>query len=324
MSATDSPRPVVSLVFPAYNEVENAEAMLAFFAEVIENHPTYRFDMLVVDDGSSDGTAARLLELAGPADRITVVSLSRRFGSHAALSAGLAHAVGDAAITLSADRQEPLEAIGLFLTEWEAGADLVWGLRSVRVQQQRVQGGLAQSFSRVFQRNSDVPTYPADGPSQVLLSRAVIDTLTGMPEANRNLLAMAAWTGFEQRSIHYEQLPRPYGTSKWTFRMKLKLVMDSFIEFSRAPLDWILPAAFSLVALGLVLLLAGLVLALIALGLAGAVAAICGTVAIVGGLNLAGVGLLGEYVWRAGDDARRRPTYVVKAVTSAASPPTSR
>jgi dolichol-phosphate mannosyltransferase len=314
----------VSLVFPAFNELENTEEMVAFFGEIIEAHPKYDFEMVVVDDGSTDGTAERVLELAKPGDRIKVVRLSRRFGSHAALSAGLAHAVGDAAITLSADRQEPLAAIGAFLAEWEAGADLVWGLRSVRVQQQRVQGGLAQSFSRVFQRNSEVPTYPAEGPSQMLVSRAVIDTLTAMPEANRNLLAMAAWTGFEQRSIRYEQLPRPYGISKWTFRMKLKLVLDSFVEFSRAPLDWIIPVAGSLLAIGLALLLTGLVLGLMGMGGAGGVAAICGAVAVVGALNLGAIGLVAEYVWRAGDDARRRPTYVVRSVTEAASGKTGR
>jgi polyisoprenyl-phosphate glycosyltransferase len=321
MSAADSLRPVVSLVFPAYNELENTEAMVAFFAEVLKTHPDYRFEMVVVDDGSTDGTADHLLALAAPNDPITVVRLSRRFGSHAALSAGLAQATGDAAITLSADRQEPLEAIGAFLAEWKGGADLVWGLRSVRVQQQRVQGGLAERFSKVFQRNSEVPSYPAEGPSQVLVSRAVIDTLTAMPEANRNLLAMAAWTGFDQRSIRYEQLPRPHGTSKWTFRMKLKLVLDSFVEFSRALLDWIIPTAVGLVGLGGVLLVLALVLALFGLGGAGGVSAICGTVAVVGGLNLGALGLVAEYVWRAGDDARRRPTYVVKSVTAAGSKP---
>lgn len=321
MPQPDSPRKLVSLVFPAYNEVENTAAMVDFFREVSETYPDYAFEMVVIDDGSSDGTADNLISLARPDEPIRVASLSRNFGSHAALSAGLGQARGEAAITLSADRQEPLEAVGLFLAEWADGADLVWGLRSVRVQDKAVQGIFARSFAKVYQRNSELSTYPAEGPSQLLVSRAVIDTLNAMPEHNRNLLAMAAWSGFTQRRIAYEQLPRPHGTSKWTFQRKVKLVMDSFVEFSRAPLEWIIPAGVISGALGFVLLLVGLVLAVTTPGLAASTAAVCGTVLLVGGVNLFALGLLGEYVWRAGDDARRRPLYVIARVLDASGGP---
>ena len=289
--------------------------MVGFYREVATAYPDYRFEMVVVDDGSTDGTAERVIELAAGDSAVRVVSLSRNFGSHAALSAGLAQASGAAAITLSADRQEPLSAVGDFLQQWTAGADLVWGLRSVRVQQAGVQGAFARNFSQVFRRASDVPSFPAEGPSQMLVARPVIDTLNAMPEGNRNLMAMAAWSGFDQRSISYEQLPRPHGTSKWTFRRKVKLVFDSFVEFSRAPLALVMWAGVVLGALGLVALVVALVLAVLAAPGA-ATALICGTVLVVGALNLGAVALVAEYVWRAGDDARRRPLYIVKRVVS--------
>jgi dolichol-phosphate mannosyltransferase len=314
MSPPNASRRTVSLLFPAFNEFENAEGMVEFFRQVSDTYTSYLFEMVVVDDGSTDGTAERVWELVRPDEAVQVIRLSRNFGSHAALSAGLAHVSGDAAISLSADRQEPLEAIGDFLQQWADGADLVWGLRSVRAQQQRVQGSLAESFSKIFQRRSDVPTYPADGPSQALLSRRVIDALNAMPEVNRNLWALAAWTGFDQRSIRYEQLPRPYGTSKWTFTKKLKLVVDSFVEFSRAPLEWFVWAGGALVAIGVLLLIVALIAALTAAATVAVVATICGTVAVVGGINLTALGLLAEYVWRVGDDARRRPLYVIESV----------
>lgn len=317
MPSANDPRRVVSLLFPAFNEFENVQGMVDFFRQVGDTYPAYLFEMVVVDDGSTDGTARRVWELVRPDEAVQVIRLSRNFGSHAALSAGLAHVSGDAVISLSSDRQEPLEAIGDFLAEWADGADLVWGLRSVRAQQQRVQGSLAETFSKIFQRKSDVPTYPQDGPSQALLSRRVIESLNAMPEVNRNLWALAAWTGFDQRSIRYEQLPRPYGTSKWTFRKKLKLVVDSFVEFSRAPLQWFVWVGGVMLVIGVLLLVVALVAALTAAGTAAAVAAVCGTVAVVGGINLGALGLLAEYVWRVGDDARRRPLYVIESVRRA-------
>lgn len=316
MNHSDSPRPLVSLVFPAFNEVENVGAMVEFYREIVTTHPDYRFEMIVVDDGSTDGTAERVIALAAGDSSVRVVSLSRNFGSHAALSAGLAQASGAAAITLSADRQEPLSAIGDFLEQWTAGADLVWGLRSVRVQQAGVQGAFARNFSQVFRRTSELPNFPAEGPSQMLVARPLIDTLNSMPEGNRNLMAMAAWAGFDQRSISYEQLPRPHGTSKWTLRRKIKLVFDSFVEFSRAPLAVVLWTAVVLGVLGVIALLTALVMALLAAPGA-ATALICGTVLVVGALNLGAVALVAEYVWRAGDDARRRPLYVVKRIAEA-------
>ena len=171
-------------------------------------------ELVVVDDGSTDGTSEAFVDLTAHDEHAVVVSLSRNFGSHAALTAGLQECSGDAALTLSADRQEPLSAVVDFIGEWSDGADIVWGLRSTRAVG-KAAGGAATGFSASFSAHSDVPTYPAEGPSQVLLDRRVID-VSPHAEANRNLLAMIAWLGFDQRRICFEQLPRPYGTSKWT------------------------------------------------------------------------------------------------------------
>jgi dolichol-phosphate mannosyltransferase len=311
-----SRRELLSLIVPAYNERESVDDIVAFYREIRAAHRDLDFEMLVIDDGSTDGTAEGLLELATEEDDLRVISLSRNFGSHAAITAGFAHARGDAALTLSADRQEPLGAIAAFINEWRAGGEIIWGLRSVRATRRGLAESFATVFSKVFQANSDVPTYPREGPSQILASRGVLDALNAMPELNRNVLAMAAWVGFDQRKIFFEQLPRPHGVSKWTTRKKMKLVVDSFVEFSHAPLEWLAWVGLAIGAIGAASLLTALVLVFTPAAAGAGTALLAGLILAVGGMNLVGMGVLGEYVWRAGDDARRRPVYVVRAVRS--------
>lgn len=307
-------RDLLSLVVPAYNERESVSDIIEFYREIRRTYTELDFELIVVDDGSDDGTAEALHELVRADDDVRVLSLSRNFGSHAAITAGFAHSRGAAALTLSADRQEPLDAIGAFIAEWRDGGELIWGLRSVRATRKGLTESFATAFSRVFQSNSDVPTYPREGPSQILAVRGVLDALAQMPELNRNILAMAAWTGFDQRKIFFEQLPRPHGVSKWTTRKKMKLVVDSFVEFSHAPLEWIAWVGLVLGALGAFLLLTALVLVFTPASAGADTAVITGTVLAVGGMNLVAMGVLGEYVWRAGDDARRRPVFIVRTI----------
>ncbi|KQZ08736.1 family 2 glycosyl transferase [Agromyces sp. Root1464] len=314
-----SARTKLSLVVPAYNEHEAAQEIVDFYRQIRATHPDHEFELIVVDDGSSDGTADAIAAVFDSDDDARVVSLSRNFGSHAAITAGFAHATGDAALTLSADRQEPIESIASFIAEWTAGADIVWGLRSVRATKRGMSESFATGFSKVYQRYSDVPSYPSEGPSQILVARSVLDVLNEMPELNRNVLAMAAWTGFDQRRVYFEQLPRPHGASKWTSKKKMKLVVDSFVEFSHAPLQWLAFAGVTLGALGVLALLGSLVLVFTPASGGAGWLMVAGLVLAVGGFNALATGVLGEYVWRAGDDARHRPAFIVKSVTGPSS-----
>lgn len=311
MSGQTSGQPKLSLVIPAYNEQESAGEIVEFYREIAAAHPELDVELVVVDDGSTDGTADALRAVLSDEDQAIVISLSRNFGSHAAITAGLAHCTGDAALTLSADRQEPLSAVAAFVDEWRSGADIVWGLRSVRATRKGAAESFATGFSKVFNRSSVVPTYPAAGPSQIMVTRRVMDVLATMPENNRNVLAMIAWVGFEQRHVYFEQLPRPHGVSKWTSAKKLKLVIDSFVEFSSAPIRWLTVGGVALGAIGVLLLLLALVLVFFPDAPSGTTL-ISGLVLAVGGANIVALGVVGEYVWRAGDDARKRPVFIVK------------
>jgi dolichol-phosphate mannosyltransferase len=310
---TSTRKPVVTILAPAYNEAENAKGLVGFFREIRESKPEFDFELIVVDDGSQDGTAQLVLDELTDADTARVVTLSRNFGSHAAITAGLEMARGDCVITVSTDLQEPLSAIHDFLNQWRAGADIVWGLRRTRSVPKGMSNLLSRTFSKIFHKLSEIPTYPKDGPSQVLLARQVIDTLNDMPERNRNIFGMVAWVGFTQRTIEFDQLPRPAGKSKWTGKKKIRLLLDSFVEFS--------PAPFLITAVG-GMLIAGIgVLAAIVLTIVGLAAGasvgwglVIAAVFFIGGLQLLVIGGFGEYLWRAGDDARRRPIYVLRGV----------
>jgi dolichol-phosphate mannosyltransferase len=307
-------RPLVTLIAPALNEAENAAGLVKFFREIRLAHPSLDFELVVIDDGSTDDTVKQVLGALGDGDTARVASLSRNFGSHAALSAGFALSRGDAALTISTDLQEPLEAIGRYLEAWQAGHDIVWGLRKTRAVPKGFGNFLSRQFSSVFNRMSEIPGYPKQGPSQVLISRRVIDVLNQLPERNRNILGMVAWVGFPQTSIEFEQLPRPAGKSKWTTGKKIRLVVDSFVQFSSAPFLIAFLMGLTICGIGFLLGLGLLIAALVTWSAPVGWALVIACVFLLGGLNLSALGGFGEYLWRAGDDARRRPVYVMQSV----------
>lgn len=307
-------RKLVTLIAPAFNEAENAAGLVNFVREIRVAHPDLDFELVVVDDGSTDGTSEILLAALGEGDVARVATLSRNFGSHAAITAGLALSRGDCAMTLSTDLQEPLEAISRFLAEWRAGNDIVWGVRDTRAVPKGLGNALSRWFSNVFHRMSSIPSYPKEGPSVILVSRRVIDQVNQMPEANRNVFGIFAWVGFTQTTIRFEQLPRPAGKSKWTNKKKIRLVVDSFVEFSAAPFLIAFLMGLGILGLGLAGLLATLIVALATLSAPVGWLLVLSTVFLLGGLNMATLGGFGEYLWRAGDDARRRPVYILSGV----------
>lgn len=311
----DSPavraRPTVSVVVPVFNEQENVGPMYSALREMAESQPGNEFEFLFVDDGSSDATYVRALELNACDGRVKVVKLSRNYGSHIAAAAGLQLCSGDSAVIMAGDLQDHPREIPRFIEKWREGYHVIWGVRATRKE-----GRLDRFLSRLFAvtiRRVALPNYPPGGTgSFCLIDRRVVDALNSFPERNRMTFGLILLAGFSQTSIFYDRLERHSGKSKWSLRRKLRITMDTIVSFSSLPirlasLTGLLIAACSLVYSGY---LVGyrLIHETEVPGWTTTIALI----GLLGGVQLLFLGLLGEYLWRTLDDVRRRPLFFVE------------
>lgn len=323
MSEADNDgRPLVSIVIPALDEADNIPSLLDRIAAFGADHPRYQFELVLVDDGSADGTAAVVQRLNDAGQRLTVVRLARSFGAHNAISAGLEYAAGDCAVVFGADQQEPPSLLTEFLSRWESGDEVVWGVRRSRVGRSAAQELVSKAFSLLFTRYANLDNYPPEGPSGVLLDRCVIDAVARLRERNRNVLALIAWLGFTQSRVDYDQIARRSGESRWTRRKMIKLAVDSLIQFSSMPLRLCTLTGATVAAAGLVYAVFLVVRALVGVDTPTGWPTVLVVLLLLGGTQLAVVGVMGEYLWRAVEETRDRPLYVVRDVSTHGATPT--
>jgi dolichol-phosphate mannosyltransferase len=300
-----------------FNEVDNVEALVDRIQALQSQVGSRGFgvELVAIDDGSSDRTADVLLKAleASGGLNATVGELARNFGSHRAVTAGLDLAVGDCAIVLGADLQEPPQLVDRFLDAWQAGSEVVWGVRHTR-SQRGLGTFVSRVFSRLFHRYSEIETYPAEGPSGVLISRPVLDRLKELPERNRNIYGLIAWLGFPSVEVRYDQEPRQAVVTKWTRAGLIRLAVDSFVEFSSAPLKAATMAGLITAALGFAYAIFIAARAFLVGTAPEGWTTVTVLVLVIGGVQLLMIGIVGEYLWRTTDEARRRPVYVLRSV----------
>jgi len=309
----------LSIITPAFNEVENLDAMYARLSAAAGG-AGLEWEWIVVDDHSRDATFEVLRGLAARDPRVLGVRLARNSGSHTAIACGLHHATGDAAVVLAADLQDPPEVLAAMLAEWRAGAQVVWAVRRQRAGESVPTLGFSRIYYFIMRRVVGMKEMPATGADFFLADRVVIDAFRRFPERHVSVLALVTWMGFRQAFIQYDKQQRTAGRSGWTLAKKVKLVVDSVTGFSDLPVRLCSYAGMLLIAIGLALALAspalrptagpGLLLVLsIVIGLAG--------------VQLLALGIVGEYVWRALDEARRRPPYLIEAVAGRVPQPSA-
>lgn len=307
---------MLSILTPAFNESSNLDALYARVAATMQVLGG-DWEWLIIDDHSRDDTFAVIARLSHADPRVRGIRLARNSGSHVAITCGLHHVRGEAAVMMAADLQDPPETLGTMLERWRAGAQVVWAVRRQRPGE-ATHAGFAAFYYWTMRRVVGMTEMPATGADFFLIDRAVIDAFRRFPERSVSVLALITWLGFRQEYIEYDKQPRASGKSGWTRARKIKLVIDSVTAFSEAPIRACAYAGLGLGALGGLALVAGL---LLMPSLGGGLLMLSGAIVGLSGLQLLALGIVGEYVWRALEESRRRPQYVVEAVAGDVSGP---
>ena len=302
---------MISIITPAFNEALNLEALHARIVQTMTSLGT-EWEWIVVDDHSRDETFAVVQRLAAADPRVRGVRLARNSGSHVAIACGMHLAAGDAVVMMAADLQDPPETIAAMVERWRRGAQVVWAVRRARPGD-RTHAGFATVYYWIVRTIVGLREMPARGADFFLADRRVVDAFKAFPERTTSVFNHLTWMGFRQEQVEYDKQPRAAGTSGWTLGRKLRLVTDSVMAFSSAPLRWCAYLGAVLVAIGLALVIGG---SMLLPELGGGILIILAVFIGLSGVQLIALAIVGEYVWSALSEARRRPPYVIEASTA--------
>jgi dolichol-phosphate mannosyltransferase len=299
----------VTVITPVYNEIEALSRYVERVEEVLRDTAGTCFHFVLVDDGSTDGSWDAIREIAVARPRFSGMRLSRNFGSHVALSAGIADAAGDAVCTLAADLQDPPEVLLAFLERWRAGADIVWGRRRSR-DDPGFRAMASTVFGELLRRHAMPRGSRFTTGSFLLMDARVVECFRRFPERNRITFALVAWTGFDQEVVDYDRVRREAGSSKWGLGRLIKTMYDAFIGFSGVP-----ARLMTLLGLATALLTVPFAAYLVAdwwitdtvPGWTGIMVALT----VFFGLQFVMMGLVGEYLYRIYTEVTGRPLYFV-------------
>ncbi|WP_240518773.1 glycosyltransferase family 2 protein [Leptolyngbya sp. BC1307] len=300
----------ISVVVPLYCEASNIDYLFKRLETVLDQLGT-TYEIICVDDGSSDDTVEGLKRHRQRNPRIKIVALSRNFGKELALTAGIDYANGAAVVPIDADLQDPPELIEVLVAKWREGYDVVYAKRRSREGETWLKRVTANSFYRVMERMSKVPI-PRDTGDFRLLDRRVVEVIKQLPERTRFMKGLFAWVGYRQAEVMYDREPRHSGQTKWNYWRLWNFAIDGIASFSLAPLRmWsYVGIGFAVLSFlyGSFLLLRTLVLGIEVPGYASLMVAVL----FLGGVQMVSLGILGEYLGRVYEEVKGRPLYLVR------------
>jgi len=301
---------MLSVVVPVYNEVEVLPLFMERLVPVLESigQP---YEILLVDDGSTDGSSDLLQHLALAMEGVRVIWLSRNFGKEAAVTAGLSEAAGDATILIDADLQDPPELIPEMVKHWLDGVDMICMRRRTRAGETWFKRTSAAMFYRLLNRISRFDIPPDTGDFR-LISRRALDALNRLPERNRYMKGLFAWVGMPTREVLYDRDPRAAGETKWRPLSLVSLAFEGITSFSTAPLRWVTIAGVLAALCGAFFGIWIVIKALLVGDPVAGYPSLMAVLTFLGGVQLMTVGLVGEYVGKIYIETKQRPVYLVR------------
>ncbi len=299
-----------SIIAPIYNEIDNLPELYRRVKEVMDSSGE-PWELILVDDGSTDGSTDKIRELAQADKTVRPVIFARNFGHQVAITAGWDYARGDAIVIIDADLQDPPEVILELAKKWKEGYEVVYAVRGEREGESWFKKFTAAMFYRLIYSITDVKI-PVDTGDFRLMDRKVVDVLKQMKERHRFPRGMSAWVGFRQIGVTYKRAARVAGVTKYPFRKMLKLALNAITGFSYFPLQ--VATYFGFFSAGVSILAIPLVTILRLAGshfFEGQTTTLV-SVLFLGGVQLISLGILGEYIGRLYDEAKGRPLYIVR------------
>jgi polyisoprenyl-phosphate glycosyltransferase len=314
---------LLSVVVPCYNEEQAIGACHETLTRVL-SPAIHEYQIVYVNDGSTDGTYQLLREMQRSDARIKVVDLARNFGHQIAVSAGLAYADGAAVALIDADLQDPPEVLVQMFHLWKQGYEVVFGVRKTRAGESWFKLKSAEWFYRILNLLSDTEI-PRDTGDFRLLDRKAVDAILRMPERDRMLRGLSSWIGFRRYGLEYERLPRLAGVTKYPLHKMVRLALDGILSFSVVPLRLVSIMGVATAGISVLGISYALVLRLFTqIWVPGWTLLFIGML-FIGGLQMLSLGVVGEYIGRIYTEAKQRPLYLVREVLSAtAQPPLAR
>lgn len=303
-----TPSLLISYIIPVYNEEQVIVDFITALTKLLQELP-YRYEIILVDDGSQDNTLLLVQQLRKQYN-LRYIRFSRNFGKENALSAGLDQAQGDAVILIDADFQHPLALIPEFIAQWQAGYDMVYGVRKDRGDETWLKRVCAGSFYQLSSKITRIHI-PANAGDFRLLDRKVVLALQKLPERNRFMKGLYSWVGFNQLAIPFEVQPRAKGKTRWNYYSLLDLAITGITSFSAFPLR-LIALGGGLIASCAFLYALWIILSTLLFGIiTPGWATIVTTIMFFGGLQLFAIGVVGEYIGRIFDEVKQRPHYII-------------
>ncbi len=299
-----------SIIAPIFNEAGNITELYRRVTETMDKTGE-TWELLLVDDGSTDGSTDKLRMLASEDERVKPVIFARNFGHQIAVTAGLDYSRGQAVVIIDADLQDPPEVILDLINKWREGYEVVYAQRSEREGETWFKLFTASIFYRLIYRITDVKI-PMDTGDFRLMDRKVVDVMNGMRERHRFLRGMSVWVGFKQTGVSYKRTARFSGVTKYPFKRMIKFASDAITSFSYFPLQLAMYLGFFSAGISIIAIPIVIILRMAGLHAFVGQATTLIAVLFLGGVQLISLGILGEYIGRLYDEAKGRPLYIVR------------